>query len=178
MADIEPFNVYPGDVTSATVDLLTPLPHGFTAYSTLLCVNNAGHFAAAYSDGVTILTDPPLSDGAFLRVSSPNLTQYEARRGFLPSSDVSLLWGGFRELTGAPLAYQVRISAGGGVVAGNWTSVGHTHSLTLADLPLEMNVTHVVEVRAVNLAGLPSNSVAENFTIVASAPDAESGTLS
>ena len=175
MANVEPFNIYPGNATSATIDLLTPLPHGFTVYSTLICVNNAGHFTVACSDGVTVLTNPPLSDGAFLLVSSPNLTQYESRDGFLPSPDISLLWGGFRESSGAPLAYQVRMTTEGGVV-GNWTSVGHVYSLTLSDLPLEMNATHVVEVRAVNLAGLPSNPVAGNVTIIDAPPYiAESG---
>ena len=175
MANIEPFNVYPGDATMATVDLLTPLPHGFTVYSTLICINNAGHYTVAYSDGVTILTEPPLSNGAFLLVSSPNLTQFESRDGFLPSSEVSLRWGGFREPSGAPLAYQVRITPEGGVV-GNWSNVGHVYSLTLADLPLEVNATHLVEVRAVNLAGLPSNSLMENITIVDTLPYVESGT--
>lgn len=161
--DIEPFNIFPGNATSSTIDLLTPLPNGFTVYSTLICINNAGHHTITYSDGVTILTTPPTSQNAFLFISAPNLTQYDSQAGFIPSSEATFRWGGFEELAGAPLAYEVRL----GGVGNNWTNVGHIYSLTLADLPLEIfNVTHVVEVRAVNLAGLTSDSMEKNFTIV------------
>ena len=167
--DIEPFTIFPGSATSATVDLLTPLPHGLTVYSTLICINNAGLHSVAYSDGVTVLTSPPLARDAFFYITSTNLTRHESRGGFLPSSDAMLRWGGFVEPSGAPLAYEVRLTEAGSA-AGNWTNVGHTYSLTLSDLSLEVNVTHVAEVRAVNLAGLASDLLMENFTIVASPP--------
>lgn len=167
LEDVEPFNIFPGSATSSAVDLLTPLSHGSTVYSTLICVNNAGRHTVAYSDGITILTTPPTSQNAFLLISAPNFTQYEPQGGFLPSSDVIFHWGGFKELVGAPLAYEVRL----GGVSGNWTNVGHIYSLTLTDLPLDsFNVTYVVEVRAVNLAGLTSDSLEENFTIITVPP--------
>ena len=135
----------------------------------MICISNSGYHIAGYSDGVTVLTDPPLSHNAFLLVSTSSLTQFESRDGFLPSSDVTLYWGGFEESSGAPLAFEVWLLEGG--VAGNWTNVGHIYSLTLADLSLEVNTTHTVELRAINLAGLPSNSLARNFTIVSSPPE-------
>lgn len=77
------------------------------------------------------------------------------------------------EPSGAPLAYEVRLSDSGGIT-GNWTNVGHTYSLTLSALPLETNVSHTVEVRAVNLAGVASDSLAENFTFVTVPPQVAS----
>ena len=140
-------------------------------------MNNAGLFTVAHSDGVTVLTEPPLSSDAFLRISTSNLTHYESLSGFLPSSDVTLYWGGFEESSRAPLIYEVRLLEEGGV-ATNWTNLGHAFSLTLPDLPFEVNVTHAVEVRAVNLAGIPSDPLARNFTVVPSPPEiATSGKL-
>ena len=170
LIDIEPFNIFPGDATSATVDLPTPLSHGFSVFSTVICINNAGRQTVAYSDGVTILTDPPLSRDAFLLISTSNLTQYESRDGFLPSSDVTLIWGGFEEPSGEPLTYEVRLIEAGGAVS-NWTNVGHTYSLMFSDLPFETNFSHMVQLRAVNLAGLESDSLTSNFTIVTSSPE-------
>lgn len=112
-----------------------------------------------------MLTDAPLTNDAFLQVSTSNLTQFESMDGFLPSPDVTLRWGGFRESSGAPLVYEVRLIEEGGGVATNWTSVGHAYSLTLTDLAFEVNATHTVEVRAVNLAGVSSDPLARNFTI-------------
>ena len=170
MADIEPFNIYTGNTTSAAIDLLTPLLHGVTIYSTVICTNNAGLYTVAHSDGVKVLIDPPFSSQAFLRVSSSNLTHYKSLSGFLPTTDLVFYWGGFQEPSGAPLAYEVRFVEEDGVVS-NWTSVGHAHSLTLMDLPLEINVTHTIEVRAVNLAGVASDPLGRNFTIAPSPPE-------
>ena len=144
-------------------------------YSTIVCINNAGLFSLAHSDGVTVLTDAPLTtSNAFLQISTPNLTQFESLEGFLPSSDVTLSWGGFQESSGAPLVYEVRlVEEGGGGVATNWTNLGHVYSLTLTELPFEVNSTYTAEVRAVNLAGVPSEPLARNFTIVPYPPQIE-----
>ena len=147
-------------------------------YSTVVCVNSAGLFSLAHSDGVTVLSDAPLAtSNAFLQISTPNLTQFESQGGFLPSSAVTLSWGGFRESSGAPLVYEVRFveegGGGGGGVATNWTTLGHAYSLALTDLPFEVNSTHTVEVRAVNLAGVPSDPLVKNFTVVPYPPQIE-----
>lgn len=84
----------------------------------------------------------------------------------MPSSDVTLNWGRFLESSGAPLVYEVRLIEEGGGMATNWTNLGHAYSLSLMDLSFEVNATHTVEVRAVNLAGVPSDPLARNFTIV------------
>lgn len=122
-----------------------------------------------------MLTDAPLTtSNAFLQISTPNLTQFESLEGFLPSSDVTLSWGGFQESSGAPLVYEVRlVEEGGGGVATNWTNLGHVYSLTLTELPFEVNSTYTAEVRAVNLAGVPSEPLARNFTIVPYPPQIE-----
>ena len=124
-----------------------------------------------------MLSDAPLATSdAFLQISTPNLTQFESRDGFLPSSAVTLSWGGFREPSGAPLVYEVRFTeegGGGEGVATNWTSLGHAYSLTLMDLPFEVNSTHTAEVRAVNLAGVPSDPLVKNFTVVPYPPQIE-----
>ena len=96
----------------------------------------------------------------------------------MPSFDVTLNWGGFLESSGAPLVYEVRLIEEGGGVATNWTNLGHAYSLSLMDLSFEVNATHTVEVRAVNLAGVPSDPLVRNFTIVPYPPQiAATGTL-
>ena len=143
-------------------------------YSTVVCVSHAGLFSLAHSDGVTVLSDAPFAaSDAFLQISTPNLTQFESQGGFLPSSAVTLSWGGFRESSGAPLVYEVRFVEEGGGVATNWTNLGHTYSLALTDLPFEVNSTHTAEVRAVNLAGVPSDPLVKNVTVVPYPPQIE-----
>lgn len=152
--------------TGTTPDLR--LAHGTTVYTTVVCTNGAGLRTTTSSNGVTILTEPPLHANAFGRTSSPVLTDYEPRGGYVPTNDTILMWDRFIERAGTPLTYEVRVIESG--VPQQWNSVGFAKMLTLSELQLPENVPHTIEVRAVNLAGLASQSLTMNVTIVSTPP--------
>lgn len=150
------------------------MTHGITAYSTVLCTNGAGLQLTAYSDGVTILLDPPSNTSAFAYLSSPTLTKYEVLRlaagdpTYIPSRDLVFRWGGFSDPAGVPLTYEVRVSNSSATQ--EWNGLRFTNMLTLSDLSLPEEVLHTIGVRALNLAGVPSASLALDFVIATSPP--------
>ena len=170
--DLQYYVVTPSNITS--VDLSSTVVHGTTAYSTVLCTNRAGLQLTAYSDGATILLDPPSNTSAFGYLTSPALTKYEVLRltgsdpTYIPSRDLVFRWGGFSDPAGVPLTYEVRVSNSS--VAQEWNDLRFANTLTLSDLLLPENVLHTIEVRAVNLAGVPSMSLAVDFVIATSPP--------
>ncbi len=159
-----------GDVTSSHSNDLSPLlRHGTRVYSTVTCTNNDGRHSNAYSDGVTILTNPPNSSLAFAILSSPEMTQYDIILGYLPSNRLTLVWGGFAESADTPLKYQVRVTNSSHFI-GDWENVDFLRQLTLNDIELLSNDSHVIQVRAVNLGGLWSDPVNLPFTILDTHP--------
>ena len=171
--DIQSFMILPPSNTSASSsDLTNSLTDGQTVFSTVICTNGAGLQTTSHSDGVTILRNPPISIGSnvFAFVSSPELTQFESRNGYISSSSLVFTWGGFIQIPPTPLTYEVRLVEEG--VSGNWTDVGCSKSITFSDLQqLSHNVSgHAVQVRAVNPAGLSSEPLIRNFTIVPTHP--------
>lgn len=168
--DVRPYIVMSGDVTSSHSNDLSPLlRHGTKVYSTVTCTNRAGHHSNAYSDGVTILSNPPNSSLAFATLSSPEMTQYDIILGYLPSNRLTLVWGGFAESADTPLEYELRVTISSDFV-GDWENVGFLRQLTLNDIELLSNNSHVIQVRAVNLGGLRSDPVNVSFTILDTPP--------
>ena len=170
--DLQYYVLTPSNATS--VNLSSTVAHGTTAYSTVLCTNRAGLQVTAYSDGVTILLDPPSHTGAFGYLSSPALLKYEALRlgdgdpTYVPSGDLVFRWGGFSDPAGVPLTYEVRVSNSS--VTQEWNDVGFAQMLILSDLSLPESVLYTIEVRALNLAGVPSPALSRDFVIASSAP--------
>lgn len=160
------------DNTTASSDLSPSLQHGVRVYSTVTCSNRGGLTSTAYSDGVTILYEPPSSDNASLSISSPIFTAYAPLQGYMPSPDTTLRWDGFAESAGTALAYEVRVLEEGPVGLGNWTSVSSAKMLTLRDLDLAENATtHNIEIRAVNLGGVVSDPIRASFAIISTSPE-------
>ena len=77
------------------------------------------------------------------------------------------------ETAGSPLTYEVRVTESG--IPQGWNDVEFAKMLILGGLHLPENVPLTVEVRAVNLAGVASQSLAVNVTMV-STPPVDSGT--
>lgn len=158
----------------SSVNLSSTVTHGTTAYSTVLCTNGAGLQLTAYSDSVTILLDPPSNTSAFANLSSPTLTKYEVLwlaagdPTYIPSRDLVFRWGGFSDPAGVPLTYEVRVSNSSATQ--EWNGLRFANMLTLSDLSLPEEVLHTIEVRALNLAGVPSASLALDFVIATSPP--------
>ncbi len=171
-SDIQPFVVTSNDVTSGHSNDLSPLlAHGTKVYSTVTCLNGAGCHSTAYSDGVTILTKAPNATLAYTTLSSPDMTQYDIILGYIPSNRFTLLWSGFAECADTPLQYEVRVTnSTGSVDNGDWTNVGYIRELTLNDIVLPSNQSHVIEVRAVNMGGISSEPIRTQFTILTTPP--------
>jgi len=167
LTDVQSYTVT-SSLNGTTSDLSGTLVHGARVYTTVVCTNKAGLYTTAYSDGVTILTDPPLHSSAYGDISSPDLTVYEPLDGYIPSDDLIFTWDGFIETAGSPLTYEVRVTGSG--IPQEWNDVGFAKMLILGGLHLPENVSHTLEVRAVNLAGVASESRTENFTIVSTSP--------
>lgn len=167
MTDVQSYTVT-SSLNGTTSDLSGTLVHGTRVYTTAVCMNKAGLYTTAYSDGVTILTDPPLHSSAYGDISSPDLTVYEPLDGYIQSDDLIFTWDGFIETAGSPLTYEVRVTGSG--IPQEWNNVGFAKMLILGGLHLPENITHTLEVRAVNLAGVASESRTENFTIVSTSP--------
>ena len=128
-------------------------------------------YSTAYSDGVTVLTQPPSHSEAFAYISSHLLTAtYAAENGYLPTDDVLFTWGGFEDNSSSPLFYEVRITEAGSGTRGPWNDVRYAQTLSLRVANLTQDVAHTIEVRAVNFALQASQSIAREFTIVTNPP--------
>ena len=170
MQNYLPITVLSRDDTAATSNLSHALQHGMTVYSTVVCSNNGGLVSSRSSDGVTILYDPPTSGNAYLSISSPTLTAYTPRLGYVPTAAMTPRWEGFAESAGTPLEYQLQVLQDGVTGQANWTSVSFAKMVSIEDLQLSENTTHAIQIRAVNLGGVASPAIQHRFAIVSSAP--------
>jgi hypothetical protein len=168
--DIQQFLFTTSDNTTMTSDLSGSLNHGATVYSTVVCSNRGGLFSSAYTDGVTILYQPPSADEAYVSITSPSYVQYPSRGGYLPTPALIVQWDGFAESAGTPLLYEVQVQEGDGMPL-NWTGVSTAKALLLSDLELSENTTHMIQIRAVNLGGMASDPVGASFFIASDTPE-------
>lgn len=139
-------------------------------YSTVVCSNWGGLVSTAHTDGVTLLYQPPSEEGAFLSVTSPSLTPYPPRHGYLPTSAITIRWDGFAESASTPLEYEIRVLEAGDATRTNWTGLSSAKMLSLFDLNLSENTSHVIQIRAVNLGGVASDPIGASFFIASSPP--------
>ncbi len=159
------------DVTSGhSNDLLPLISHGTTVYSTVICLNGVGQQSKASSDGVTILAIPPNATSAYSALSSPDMTQYDIILGYLPSNRLNLFWDGFIESAETPLQYEVCVTNSTSDACNDWTNVGFVRELTINDVTLSSNESHVIKVRAVNMGGVSSEPIRTQFTILSTPP--------
>lgn len=169
LSDVHGYQISTGS-NGSTPDL-SPVPHGTTLYASVVCLNGAGMYGSAHSDGVTILTRPPSHANAFAYVSSslPS-ARYAAAEGYLPTDSLVFTWGGFEDNSSTPLSYEVRITEAASGTPGPWNNVGYAQTLHLSEVNVTEGSNHTIEVRAVNSALEPSQSIAREFTIVTSPP--------
>ena len=153
-----------------TSDLSSSLSHGTTVYSTVICSNGGELTSSAHTDGVTVVYQAPSSEGAYMSITSPSHIQYPSRHGYLPTAALAVRWDGFAESASTPLEYEVGLLEEGSTSHVNWTNLSTAKMLSLSDLELAENVTHMIRVRAVNLGGVASDPVATNFSISSSPP--------
>lgn len=167
-SDVQNYLIVDPDSTSMTSDLSGVLEHGSVVYSTVVCSNKGYLTSSATTDGLTILVDSPSNDNAYVVATSPIYTQYAPQDGYIPTNSLTLRWEGFEEPAGASLLYEARILEEG-MARGlaNWTRLSSAKMLTVSGLEVSLSpAVHVVEIRAVNLAGAYSDPVPVNFSIM------------
>ncbi|KAI8509825.1 hypothetical protein Bbelb_122530 [Branchiostoma belcheri] len=162
----------PTDKLSSSSNNLTGLiRHGQTVYTTVRCRNAAGLESQAVTDGVTLVTLPPDSAAAELRVTSPSQTPFPAEGGHQSTAEqLRFFWEGFYDEAGID-HYEISIS-GPNNSSHTWLSAGANGetSAALSGLRLEPQQTYTVFCRAVNMGGLVSEAVWTNVTIETEQP--------
>ncbi|KAI8519528.1 hypothetical protein Bbelb_027850, partial [Branchiostoma belcheri] len=77
------------------------IQHGQTVYTTVRCRNAAGLESQTVTDGVTLVTRPPDSAAAELRVTSPSQTPFPAESGHQSAAEqLRFFWEGFFDEAG------------------------------------------------------------------------------
>ncbi|XP_078657344.1 uncharacterized protein LOC144903237 [Branchiostoma floridae x Branchiostoma belcheri] len=158
-------------LSSSSTNLTGLIQHGQTVYTTVRCRNAAGLESQAVTDGVTLVTRPPDSAAAELRVTSPSQTPFPAEGGHQSAKEqLRFFWEGFYDEAGID-HYEISIS-GPNNSSHTWLSAGVNGetSATLSGLRLEPQQTYTVFCRAVNMGGLVSDAVWTNVTIETEQP--------
>lgn len=173
-SDVQQFLPIASGNTTMTSELSNTLLHGLTVYSTVVCSNRGGLASSAHTDGVTILPQPPTAEGAYISIASPSHTAYPSRRGYLSTSEVTIRWDGFAESANTPLQYEVRVLEGGVSNYTDWTALSSAKMLSLSDVDVSENASHMIQIRAINLGGVASDSFRASF-FIASFPPQDTG---
>ncbi|KAI8507103.1 hypothetical protein Bbelb_155420, partial [Branchiostoma belcheri] len=170
IADLTEFMPAEGQKRSASLDTLGILRHGQKVYFIVRCHNKAGQSSTASSDGVTVVRDPPRVDHASLEILSEPVTHFRPRNHeqYRPD-EIEISWDGFEDESGIS-HYQYILE--GTDLSTQWIDIPwktqNTAKLTgLQFLPGEM---YTLSLRAVNFAGLSSQSISREVVIVESAP--------
>ena len=161
----------PTSGTNSSVTL-PPVPHGTLVVTTVTCRNGAGLQSTFSSNGVAILQTPPTNQSAYLAVSSPFTTEYGSHDSHVPSTNVTLRWGGFAEPAGNPLHYEVCLGEG---EEESCVMVGDARQLIVDGVGVASE-EEMVSVTAVNLAGLRSIPLRGRVVFQTSPPN-DTGTL-
>lgn len=171
MQNYLPIPVLSVEETTAASNVSHAVLHGVTLFSTVICFNRGGRPSSLSSDGVTLLPEAPISSNAFLSISSPAPTPYVPRQGYVPTTAATLRWDGFEEPAETPLQYQLRLLEGGTGNQANWTDISFAKMISLHELQVPENATHVIQIRAVNLGGVVSSAIQSSLAIVSSPPE-------
>uniref|UniRef100_A0A1I8GCF5 Fibronectin type-III domain-containing protein n=1 Tax=Macrostomum lignano TaxID=282301 RepID=A0A1I8GCF5_9PLAT len=146
---------------------------GSRIFSSVRCGNGAGLWTVKVSAGILIYNGTPDASAAKLSVYSPIVSPFLAKDAFVGNASALMLsWWGF--LDQVELAdYQIRLmDVGQSFVARDWLSVGGSkvQSLRFGDFSLGTGRVYRVEVRAVNVLGKMSKTVAHEFRVDAKPP--------
>eukprot|EP00058_Branchiostoma_floridae_P023180 XP_002608670.1 hypothetical protein BRAFLDRAFT_73893 [Branchiostoma floridae] len=88
-------------MSSSSKNLTGQIHHGQTIYTTVRCYNHAGLEAQAVTDGVTLVTNPPDSTAARLRVAPVSQTLFPAEEKYQNvDEELRFFWEGFRDEAG------------------------------------------------------------------------------
>ena len=105
--DVIPSTVSPDSESKITANLARVMVEGQKLFATVKCFNNAGRSSWKSSDGVTIVTEPPSSLVAVVKVKAVSDTAYATLDGYQSqNSSIKASWEGFMDPFGIHF-YQV-----------------------------------------------------------------------
>ncbi|XP_033637440.1 uncharacterized protein LOC117298344 isoform X1 [Asterias rubens] len=172
--DVIPSTVSPDSESKVIADLSGVMVEGQKLFATVKCFNNDGRSSWKSSDGVTIVTEPPLSLAAVVKVKAVSDTAYATLDEYQSqNSSLKASWEGFTDPFGIQF-YQCRLT-GPSYSTSPWTRCGSASEehLNWSDLTLEDDATYSLSVRAVNHADLISQAITKNFTVETSRPTSQ-----
>ncbi|XP_071954211.1 uncharacterized protein [Antedon mediterranea] len=134
-------------------------------FSTMKFHNNAGMSSRRSSDGVVIVTRPPIAEYANVRVLISSPSPY-TQRGYYQSdtSQVEIGWDGFYDPVNIVI-YECCIGTNSSMCIDQWVLCGtsdDTHAI-IEGLSLNAHFKYSVFVRAVNQVNMTSKAVASEF---------------
>ncbi|XP_071784665.1 uncharacterized protein [Asterias amurensis] len=176
--DVIPSTVSPNSESKITANLARVMVEGQKLFATVKCFNNAGRSSWKSSDGVTIVTEPPSSLAAVVKVKAVSDTAYATLDGYQSqNSFLKASWEGFMDPFGIQF-YQCRLT-GPSYSPSPWTRCGSASEehLNWSDLTLEDDATYSLSVRAVNHADLISQTITQNVTVETSRPTSQGSNL-
>ncbi|XP_077866322.1 uncharacterized protein LOC144354078 [Saccoglossus kowalevskii] len=156
----------------AEMDLTGILTHGQTVYCTIRCKNSVGLSTTMHSRGVTIVTEPPMTEAATLRVIAMSPSEFESRNNHQSQTNlINIAWDGFHDHAGIS-HYECKLY--GGVYDSNldWKVIGVKEQVNgvISGLNLMSYKTYQVQLRAVNHGGFCSDPIVSNITVETSPP--------
>ncbi|XP_071798435.1 uncharacterized protein [Asterias amurensis] len=169
--DVLPSTVSSDSESKVIADLSGVMVEGQTLFSTVKCFNNVGRSSWKASDGVTIVTEPPSSLVAVVKVKAVSDTAYATLDGYQSqNSSIKASWEGFMDPFGIHF-YQCRLT-GGSLSTSPWKRCGSASEehLNWLNVTLDDDATYSLSVRAVNHADLISPAITQNFTVETSKP--------
>ncbi|XP_033113101.1 uncharacterized protein LOC117113775 [Anneissia japonica] len=141
-------------------------------FSTIRVHNNAGMSTTYNSDGIVIVTRPPITDNANVRVLITSQSSYTPR-GYYQSDtrNLAIAWNGFYDPVKIT-RYECCVGTNNLVCTGRWIACGLSDDTQtrIYDISLAPHTIHYVFVRAVNQVNMTSDSVVTEFITETLAP--------
>ncbi|XP_033095404.1 uncharacterized protein LOC117099986 [Anneissia japonica] len=141
-------------------------------FSTIRVHNNAGMSTTYNSDGIVIVTRPPITDNANVKVLITSQSSYTPR-GYYQSDtrNLAIAWNGFYDPVKIT-RYECCVGTNNLVCTGRWIACGLSDDTQtrIYDISLAPHTIHYVFVRAVNLVNMTSDSVVTEFITETLAP--------
>ncbi|XP_072034094.1 uncharacterized protein [Amphiura filiformis] len=144
---------------------------GQKIYTTVKCFNGAMLSTTRTSDGAIVATRPPDAEYASVTIKRFEVTGYLIRDIYqFQSTRVRASWNGFMDAAG--IAYYECALLASSSSDGNWTQCGSSSErhVTIDELDLKHGEAYTLYVRAVNNAGLQSDTVQETLFIETGKP--------
>jgi hypothetical protein len=147
-----------------SLDFQTPLQSGTVLMLKLQVENGAGLKTFLISGKVLVDNSPPV--GGFVKINGRKSLVFLQEGQPLVAS-----WRNFEDVETGIKAYKWKICTATQICVTEFISVGVKNSVTLSDIEIGPGIEYVFLVKAVNFAGLESESVSNSFILDRTSPE-------